>query len=124
MVLPLLAALGGGSGVASLLGGLFGGRKKAKAPGVDYAKLRDDAIKGGFNPLTALMAGGGSGYQREFAPTMSSGQFVADAIGRVVDTGFNRAGGDDPQAKSLMALDRFKSAQHSSNVNRVPGRFG
>lgn len=34
------------------------------AVGIDFAKLRDDAMKAGFNPLTALSATGGAGYDR------------------------------------------------------------
>lgn len=37
-------------------------RINAQERGYDFGKLRDDALKAGFNPLTALQATGGQGY--------------------------------------------------------------
>lgn len=85
---------------SSLFGGLFG-RGKAKAQGVDYQKLRRDAEAGGFNPLTALMAGGGQGYQREFNPALSSGSFIQEAIARGTDTYFDGVARRDAQADAI-----------------------
>lgn len=49
--------------------------------GVDFVKLRDDAIKGGFNPLTALNATGGQGYDRVAGlPSLGSAAFIGDAM--------------------------------------------
>lgn len=96
---PLITStlISAGSG---LLSGLFG-RGKAKAQGVDYQKLRRDATAGGFNPLTALMAGGGQGYQREFNPALSSGSFIQEAIARGTDTYFDGMARRDAQADAL-----------------------
>jgi len=41
------------------------------ATGYDFKKLRDDAIAAGFNPLTALQATGGAGYDGRGAVVMS-----------------------------------------------------
>ncbi len=38
--------------------------KSAASAGIDFARLRDEATKAGFNPLTALMAGLGGNYDR------------------------------------------------------------
>ena len=122
----LLAALGGGQGLASIgsfVASLFGRKKKAEAPGVDYAKLRVDSEAAGFNPLTALLAGGGSGYQREFAPSLASGAFLQEAIGRGIDTVFNR-GGSDRVADMLRGRDAVNESVLAKKAASLPGRFG
>lgn len=77
------------SGGASILGGLFGRRKKNRTQKtvttneIDYKKIVKDSKAAGFNPLTALRNGGsamGSTTSTTTAPPMSSGEFVADAI--------------------------------------------
>lgn len=126
MGLPLLAALGGGQGIAAIggfLGSLFGKKKKPEATGVDYVKLRNDATAAGFNPLTALLAGGGSGYQREFAPSLASGAFLQEAIGRGIDTVFNRGGGDK-LADMVRGRDAAMEQVLAKKAQSLPGRFG
>lgn len=67
---------------ASLLGKLLGGDDEQKTTSeIDYVKLRENAERGGFNPLTALRAGGGAGFTTTHHPALSSGQFIAEAIG-------------------------------------------
>lgn len=92
-ILPLPGLTPGVSGLVSgglkLLGGLFGGRKK-QSNTVDYAKLRDKAIEGGFNPLTALRNGGAAGFTQTTLPALSSGEVLADALGSGLDTYYNR----------------------------------
>lgn len=106
-----------------LVGGLFGSGK-AKAEGVDYVKLRDDAQAAGFNPLTALLAGGGAGYQRQFNPALSSGAFIAEAVDRAVDTVFNRPSGPDPVVSQARVRELTRSANDARAVSRPPGSFG
>lgn len=111
-----------------LIGGLFG-KKKAKAQGVDYKKLRDDALAAGFNPLTALMAGGGAGYQREFNPAMSSGSFIAEAVQRGVDTYFDMTDAEaaqaDADAEAIREHERRKDLiKFEHDLNRTRGTFG
>ena len=76
------------SGGLKLLGGLFGRKKQSNI--VDYAKLRDKAIEGGFNPLTALRNGGAAGFTQTTLPALSSGEVLADALGSGLDTYYNR----------------------------------
>lgn len=74
---PLLASLlpAGINALGSLLGG--GGESET---GVNFRKLRRDAKRAGFNPLTALMATGGAGYQAPSAPALSSAEFIASTL--------------------------------------------
>ena len=65
MVWPALIGAG-----ATLLGGLFGSKKKAQpevtktetTSTVDYVKMAEEAQKAGFNPLTAIRNGGSAGF--------------------------------------------------------------
>jgi hypothetical protein len=77
--MSLLAGLAGG-----LLKGIFG---RSQPRGTDFVKLRDDALKAGFNPLTALGATGGAGYQ---TPALSSSSFIGDALAEGFDAWSNR----------------------------------
>ena len=56
------------------------------APGMDLAKLRADAIRNGFNPLTVLGATGGQGYSMSFADMAYASKAYAQQTysGRVV----------------------------------------
>lgn len=124
---PLFTALGGGTGIGNLLSGVAGmvaANKSSKAQGIDYQKLRDDSSAAGFNPLTALLAGGGQGYQRQFSPDLSSGAFIGEAIGRGLDTFFNTPPAVDPLAKNLRAMNDFKTAQLAAAAASPTRRFG
>lgn len=107
-----------------LVSGLFGS-KKPKAQGVDYLKLRRDAEAAGFNPLTALLAGGGAGYQREFNPALSSGSFVAEAISRGADTYFSHVAARDAEAEAIRDREHQKELVQMQIDQRAAGRsFG
>lgn len=108
---------------AQLLGGVMAnrGQERARRQSIadrneqraydrdTFVRLREDAEKAGFNPLTALSATGGSYGAAPTPPALSSGQFIADAIGRAVDTGFNvYADGQDRQQREL---DRQEQAR-------------
>lgn len=67
----------------SLLGKLFGGGGEKTTSTIDYKALRRAAEKGGFNPLTALRAGGGAGFTTTHHPALASGEFIADAMAGV-----------------------------------------
>lgn len=45
--------------------------------------MRENAEAAGFNPLTALRAGGGAGFTTTHHPALSSGEFIAQAIGGI-----------------------------------------
>jgi hypothetical protein len=96
MVAPAVMAAGISGGL-SLLGGIFGSRSRKKAEqraaaqrANQFVDLRAAAEKGGFNPLTALMATGGSGFQPQpQGPKLGTGDFIADALSRGADSYFN-----------------------------------
>ena len=68
-----------------------------------FTRLRDAAVAGGFNPLTALQATGGSG--QGFVPgsgnEMTSGAFFAEAFARGADTFFNTPSKVDIEAETI-----------------------
>lgn len=49
---------------------------------MDYVKLRDNAERAGFNPLTALRSGGAAGFTTTHHPALSSSAFIGDALGQ------------------------------------------
>lgn len=64
-----------------MVGSLIGGSKKQTTTSeIDYVKMRENAEKAGFNPLTALRAGGGAGFTTTHHPSLASGGFMADAL--------------------------------------------
>lgn len=92
-----------------IVGGLFGwsqqrSAQRAASAGTDFVKLRKNAEAAGFNPLTALMATGGQGFQRSFQPDLSTGAFISDAISRGADTYFNSVQAD-AEASALRQRD-------------------
>lgn len=68
--------------VGSLVSGLLGSKKKEEktTSEIDYVKMRQNAEAAGFNPLTALRAGGGAGFTTTHHPALASGAFIGDAI--------------------------------------------
>lgn len=83
------------TGAAKLIGAgasLIGATRKpkARAEGVDYQRLRDEATAAGFNPLTALMYGGAQAYQRTYGPALSRWSGVGAAMQAFSDDMFQR----------------------------------
>lgn len=69
---------------ATLLGGLFGKKKKETTTTnqIDYVKMAQNAEAAGFNPLTAMRNGGGAGFTSSTVSHLGlSG--VADAVGQI-----------------------------------------
>jgi len=85
------------SGISSLFGG--GGSESTT---INYKALRKAAEKGGFNPLTALRAGGSAGFMQTHTPALAS---VA-TIGRAVANGFQAAIDYDPNAEKTAEMER------------------
>ncbi|RWO96663.1 MAG: hypothetical protein EOQ98_21835 [Mesorhizobium sp.] len=85
---------------ASLLGGLFGGDDESSSS-VDYKKMVRDAEAAGFNPLTAIRNGGSAGFTQTSHPGLSSGAFIADAVGKIG----NVIASHDPMAEQTAALE-------------------
>lgn len=76
-----IASIGG-----SLISGLFGSKKQKTTNTVDYQALVRNAEAAGFNPLTALRAGGAAGHTVTTHPALSS---VGEAIGGALQTAGN-----------------------------------
>lgn len=77
-VAPLISA------GASLLGGLLGKKEEKQENTVDYVKMVKWAEKAGFNPLTALRAGGAAGFTTTTShPALSAWGGIGDAISQV-----------------------------------------
>lgn len=70
------------SGGISLLGGLFGSKKKQTTETtVDYVKMARSAEAAGFNPLTALRNGGSAGFTTTVSHPGLSG--VTEAVSQI-----------------------------------------
>lgn len=83
MAFPWAPLISAGAG---LLGKIFGGDDEQKTTSeIDYVKLRENAERAGFNPLTALRAGGGAGFTTTHHPALASGSYIADAVGGIAD---------------------------------------
>ncbi len=83
MAFPWAPLISAGAG---LLGKIFGGDDQQKTTSeIDYVKLRENAERAGFNPLTALRAGGGAGFTTTHHPALASGSYIADAVGGIAD---------------------------------------
>lgn len=106
-----------------LISGIFGS-KQSKPQGVDYQRLRRDAAAAGFNPLTALLAGGGAGYVRDSGPSLASGSFVAEALQRGLDTYFNQGVGPDREAEDINRLGRARARLEATRNSRPVASFG
>lgn len=77
----------------SLISGLFGGgdRKTTTESSVNFVKLRRNAEKAGFNPLTALKHGaGGFTSTTSTVPGLSTREVLGEALGAGLETWFNR----------------------------------
>lgn len=71
---------------ASLLGSLFGGKKKSQetTTRVDYGRMARDAAAAGFNPLTAIRNGGSAGFTTTTSPTISNTPEILSNLGGVL----------------------------------------
>ncbi|RWM79350.1 MAG: hypothetical protein E5X86_12615 [Mesorhizobium sp.] len=86
---------------ASLLGSLFGGGDETTTSQINYKDMVKDAEAAGFNPLTAIRNGGSAGYTQTSHPGLSSGAFIADAIGKIG----NVIASHDPMAEQTAKLE-------------------
>lgn len=123
---PLIGAAG------SLLGGLFGNKEQKTTSTIDYDALRRNAEKAGFNPLTALRAGGGAGFTTTTHPALSSASFIADAFNGIG----NAVSAIDPmrdatakleyqiQQETLKSLQRENALRTRASLGGVPVATG
>jgi len=105
----------------SLLGGLFGRKKQTQSSVVDFQALRDRAEAAGFNPLTALRATGGAGFQQTTTPGLSTGEFLAEALGAAGDGWAEIAKANDPMVKKRDELEIELMQQELDRMKRSTG---
>ncbi|KQZ96898.1 hypothetical protein ASD74_06485 [Rhizobium sp. Root564] len=76
---------------ASLLGGLFGSKKKQTTTSeVDYSKMAANAQAAGFNPLTAIRNGGSAGFTTTTSPTISAMPEVLGNLGGILGNALDK----------------------------------
>lgn len=135
---PLLAAIGGWGTVAKVGAQVAVGayqanqQKKANAAAKSYAadvlneqraydrdtllRVREDAEKAGFNPLTALRNGaaniGANTYMG--APALSSTDFIGQSLMQAIDTGFNA-----PQRKLDAETQRLQNDLYRAQIGEL-----
>jgi len=125
---PWLASLGtfansaGGSalieGGLSLLGGKGG---KKTGPTTNLVALRNQALKAGFNPLTALMATGGQGFNTVTEPKLSTSAFIANALKNGSDAYRDQVFKDQQVMLDQQKIDALKTeAANIGNYRQSP----
>lgn len=105
-----------------IIGSLF--KKKEKKPkqqtttsSIDYVKLRKSAEAAGFNPLTALRAGGGAGFQTTHHPVLSStGGGLRDTLAGGLIAGVDAALSYDPLAEERAQIEQQLLKAQLDNV--------
>ena len=111
----------------SLIGGLFGGKSKQSSSRINFQQMRDDAAAAGYNPLSALKYTGGAGNTTTtHPPSLSSREFIGQALSDGVTTWFNREQiARDEQVESLKLATMREELKLLKNRNKVPtGTFG
>lgn len=110
-------------GVANIASGFLGGpvlfpdkpKEIKQAPQVsyvDYARLRDEAIKGGFNPLTALRNGGSAGFSVVSRPSIYQEQTpLGYGLGQVAKGAFSMYQGYMSGVQSQANFAKQQSAE-------------
>ncbi|QCS37295.1 hypothetical protein [Tortoise microvirus 81] len=123
----------GGSGTAgvistglSLLGGNKGGGSTTSR--INFEQLRDDAIKAGFNPLTALTATGGAGHTTTTGPSLSSSGFISEALNSGLQMWSNVSANEkDAEMESIkkrLAQEELNAAIRANSLPPQGGYFG
>lgn len=101
---------------ATILGGLLGGKDEKTTSEVDYVKMRDNAEKAGFNPLTAIRNGGSAGFTSTTSPGSGGLSAALSAAGNFL-TNF------DPFADAKREQEsRYVEAQ-INNLNSQSGMY-
>lgn len=103
---------------------------------IDFARLRNEAQKNGFNPLTALAMGGAvapgslgapgfTNTDAPYTPPLSSAGFLADTLDRAVNTMFSAKSEYDRAAEEAKDRQEAKArweAEMAVKYNRGFGR--
>jgi len=115
-------------GTSALLSGAlqaYGNHKATKAhhnaQQTDLVKLRNEAERAGFNPLTALRATGGQGFQRGYAGGLSSANFYT-ALGNGI-TNYTD-GAYQQKARDLEYMTNSKAYQLMGNNDDPYAGYG
>ena len=69
----------------AVLGMIGGRRQEPQNQSIDFKRLRKEAQRAGFNPVTALQATGGQGFQRGFGSSMTNLELLGGAMGAAGD---------------------------------------
>lgn len=99
-----------------IFGKLFGRKKETNR--INYKQLRNDAQAAGFNPLTALRAGGGAGYQVTSAPQLSTAEFLGAAISDGLDLWTNQKQGEKDAEEQQARIDLMR--EELAEMKRTP----
>lgn len=130
MAFPWAPIISAGAG---LLGKIFGGDDDQETTSrIDYKQMVADAEAAGFNPLTAIRNGGSAGYTATSHPALSSGAFIADALGQVGSAIASYNPMDEATAKleyeikqaTLANLQADTAARLKASVGGVPVSTG
>lgn len=94
-----------------------------KTRGTNFARLRRDAIRGGFNPLTALQATGGAGYTGSSEPpALASTAFMGSVI---ADTWASEKARDHDAEMIRLQMDAERQLQQDQiRAMEQPGYMG
>lgn len=101
-----------------------------KDPNFGFKKLVRVAQQNGFNPLTALRATGGAGGAPAQAqsPQLSSLDFVADALGRGVETYYNAINADKDEEADRLRVEIMREQLEQMRAEKAApsarGSFG
>lgn len=110
---PVGTAIGAAGG-SVIDGNLAANKERKKANYNHLEKMRRDAEKAGFNPLTVLRATGGQGFNHGQSAALASSTFwetFGNSVGQFVDD-------NDPYNKKLKELD-MQQAQATLDNTRV-----
>lgn len=103
------------SGGLKLVGGLFGRKKRPKAK--TLTDLRNEAQAAGFNPLTALQATGGNGFNNQpQGPVLSTAEVLANGLGDLAETWFNQDKVERDEQMERIKLETMQAELENVNA--------
>ena len=103
------------SGAASLVGGALSRKQAKKERASHFANLRNSAIAGGFNPLTALYATGGGGYGN-YAAALSRSP-MEGALSSAANS-YNQGQANQTMMAHEMSIEKMRQS-HSAKLTRM-----
>jgi hypothetical protein len=106
-----------GSAASNLAGNMFGSKR---GPQTKLVALRRQAEEAGFNPLTALAATGGQGFNSQFTPSLASQDFVRDSIQTAFDRNTSQAAQEETRRELENDLLKVQIDEVKRGVNAGP----